>query len=843
MRITFNWLKDFLDTDSSPYEICDKLTSLGFEVEEIVDKAKDLKNFIVAEIISTKQHPNADRLRVCEVNIGSEILEIVCGASNARAGIKVALAKIGCIVPNGKFEIKKSTIRGVVSNGMICSYDELLLPKSKEKENFDGIIELDSSAKVGENLAKCLGLDDQIIEISITPNRGDSLSILGLARELSAGKIGAIKKLEKKLEPRNIDFKNIDFKKTNFSLSNFSLNKDFCSQINFIKISNIKNTNSPEWLKNYLQNVGIKVISAVVDITNYVAHSLGQPMHAYDESKISGNLKVDLARGGQEILALDNKSYKLSEGDIVIKDDSGEAQSLAGIIGSLRSGCSLETTSVILESAVFDAVKIFKTASRLNIHTDSRMRFERGVDKNMSRAALIYASNLIQEICGGEVSYAAFDELEIVNQEAIKINAEFINKKLGTKLDLSNIIEILEDLEFGVTNNANSEIEVTPPSFRHDIKIKEDIVEEVARVFGYDNIEPVKLEKKINPKCLSEYQKNTIISRRILSSLGYNEVITWSFMDSKKGELFLPKNEKLKDELFIANPISSNLDYMRETILPNLLDVVSASNARSIRDVEIFEIGPVFGKDKLETSDTKESSEMPRSSKNLEPSVIAGIRTSVPKNKYYSRDSTNEGADFYLMKGDFETLLSELGVDMDNLQISDLEIPSYYHQRRAAAFFIESEKKEWFGKLTANEKKKLVGYVGQINPKICKDFEIKDDVFGFEIFLNEIPYISEFKKGNSKKLNDYQVIERDFCFIINPDSKIGEILAFIKNIDKNLITDVNLFDIYESESIKSIAVKVFIQPNAAHFSDEDISKLYAKIIELTEKKFDCRLKL
>jgi phenylalanyl-tRNA synthetase beta chain len=831
MRITFNWLKDFLDTESSPPEICDKLTSLGFEVEEIIDKAAGLKNFIVAEIISTKQHPNADRLRICDVNTGSEILEIVCGASNARAGIKVALAKVGCVVPNGKFEIKKSTIRGVVSNGMLCSYDELLLPKPKEKEDFDGIIELDSSAKVGENLAKCLGLDDQIIEISITPNRGDALSALGLARELSAGKIGTIKKPEL----RNIDFKDIDFKKTNFCL-----NKDFCSQINFIKINNIKNTNSPDWLKNYLQNVGIKTISAVVDITNYVAHSLGQPMHAYDEAKISGNLKVELASGGEEILALDNKSYKLSEGDIVIKDDSSSVQSLAGIIGSLRSGCSLETTSIILESAVFDAVKIFKTASRLNIYTDSRMRFERGVDKNMSKDALIFASNLIQEICGGEVSYRAFDKLEESDQEAIKINAEFVNKKLGTNLDLSKIKEILEGLEFKVINNANSEIEVTHPSFRHDIKIKEDIVEEVARVYGYDNIKPIKLEKKIKPRCLGKNQKNTIISRRILSSLGYNEVITWSFMDSKKGELFLSKNEKLKDELFIANPISSNLDYMRETILPNLLDVVSASNARSIRDVEIFEIGPVFGKDKLETPEEWKPSES-------EPSVIVGIRTSVPKNKYYSRDFANEGADFYLMKGDFETVLSELGADIDKLQISDLEIPGYYHQRRAAGFFVEIKRGAGYWNSgndgeELNEEEKLIGYVGQINPKICKDFGIKDDVFGFEIFLNEIPYISKFSSRNSKLPNDYQMIERDFCFVINPDSKIGEILTFIKNIDY-LITDVKLFDIYESESIKSIAVKVFIQPNTANFSDEDISRIYAKIIESTEKKFDCRLKL
>lgn len=936
MRITLNWLKRFLDTTASVQEICDKLTSLGFEVEEIIDRAKDFDGFVVAEIISTKQHPNADKLKVCDVNTGSEIIEIVCGASNARAGIKVALAKPGCIIPNGNFEIKKSQIRGVTSNGMLCSYEEINIEPPQNKKDFDGIIELNESSIVGQSLAKCLGFDDTVIEISVTPNRGDVLSILGIARELIVSKIAkprewylgeinretnrevngqvnsGINKSEINKNVANSDdnvaIKNIIEKalgSIEFKKLNLGVTKDLCGQIYFIKIDKIKNVESPDWIKNYLKNVGIKTISAVVDIVNYVAHSLGQPMHAYDAARVLGEflmfdsdtmvgsssaigltsdtslnkfldsglntsnsnykensgvnilpfLKVDPAIEGEEILALDNKSYKLSAGDIVIRDNDGSPQALAGIIGCLASSCTMETCSIILESAVFDAIKIFKTASRLNIHTDSRMRFERGVDKNMSKEAVIVAANLIQEICGGDVVGYYCDELDSqneqeesgkLNQEQIKISAEFINKKLGTNIELLKIREMLQDLGFSVTGQNNSsivtgqcdldtatsqnnssnarsqnysdlekdlEIEVVPPSFRYDIKIKEDIVEEIARIIGYDNINSSKLEQKINVRCLAKHQRDAIISRRVLSSLGYNEFITWSFMDSKKSNLFFEK----KEELIIVNPISSNLNYMRETILPNLLDVVSSSNARSMRDVELFEIGPVF------------------SSNQLEKNVITGIRTSVDKNKYYFRYSSSDKSgvknsdevnNFYFMKGDFEILLSELGVNADVYQISDDKIPNYFHKKRAAAFSIG---------------KKIIGYVGQINPKICKEFDIKDDVFGFELFLDELPMFKpKFGKRKFKELNDYQVIERDFCFIIDKKKcKVGEIIDFIKKVDKELIAKVDLFDIYES----STAVRVFIQPISENLSNDDITELYSKIINKTEEKFECKLKL
>ena len=796
MKFTLSWLKNFLDTNASLEEITNKLTMLGLEVEEVIDLASELADFEVAEIIEAVPHPNADKLRVCKVKTSSEILDIVCGAPNARSGIKVVLAKIGTTIPNGNFKIKQSKIRGVDSCGMLCSAEELNI-----KGDSSGIIELPEDVEIGTKIAKYFGFDDPVIHINITPNRADGLGVYGVARDLAAAGIGTLKALE--IPKINDSFSS--------SLEIKVLNQEACSLFAVREIQELSNTESPKWLKNCLESIGVGSISPVVDVTNYISYSFGQPMHAYDADKVGKGLTIELLKSPIKFEALNNKEYELSVGDLVIGDENG-IHCLAGVIGGKNSACSDLTQRVILEAAHFDNKTVGRTGRKTMIETDGRYRFERYVNKEFTLQALDYATNLILTICGGKASAVKSCGESILPIRTIDFSANFFLSRAGFKLSSDEISSILERLGFKVdkaNHDKDAAFKVTIPSWRSDVSLKEDLVEEVLRIYGYEQIPLCPLPDAAVQKIVDRGQKNLMDVKRLLAANGYTEVVSWSFMDSKKASLF----SELKPELTLLNPISSDLDYMRPSILPNLLKFASNNLNRSFKDLSLFELGPVF-----------------LSAEDIMPVKFAsGVRigNNLPKNCH----SGGEKVSVFDVKADLEVVLANLGFELDKCQIKS-EAPSYYHPTRCG---------------TVSLGKNLIAYFGQVHPSILKLFDIEQDVMAFELNLSNIPKAGEkFGKKADFKASDYQMINRDYAFVIDEAQSIGEILSFIRNADKNLIRNVSLFDVYVGDKIekgkKSVAISVLIQDDNKTLTEEDISHVNKTIIAGVEAKFNAHLR-
>ncbi len=793
MKFTLSWLKSFLDTNHSVTEIAECLTSIGLEVEEIIDRGIELKDFEVAHIISTKPHPSADKLKICMVQTLDGILQIVCGAGNARENIKIVLAKIGSEIPNGKFKIKESIIRGEKSCGMICSEAELLIG-----DNSEGIIELPDDAGIGENFAKYYGLDDPIFDIAVTPNRGDALGVYGIARDLAAKNIGKLKELE--------ILENLPIYRSSINLQ--VENKEACPLFCLQEIRNIQNKESPLWLKQLLQNIGIKSISAVVDITNYISYSFGQPMHAYDKSKLSDNIKVAIINEKTRFSALNGKEYNLELGDLVIKDDH-QVHSLAGIIGGSISACQLTTQNIILESACFSAKYITKTGRILQIDTDSKYRFERNIDQAFTLKALNIATEMILSICGGDVS-------DIISQGDIEPAKRFLDfplnclaKITGLTLDKLEICNILEKLGFDILIDKDI-LHLTIPSWRHDISIKEDIIEEIVRIYGYDKLQPIKLPEMQLTRIIPKEQRRISDIKRILASSGYDEVVTNSFMDGEIAKLFT----SVKKELFLLNPISIDNNYMRPSIVPNLLKLVEKNLARSIKDIASMELGPVF------------NSCLPEGELIFASAVRSGQFN--PKN-YHAEARL---IDVFDIKSDLENILNYIGLPIDKCQLSTADLLPYYHPTKSAII-----------KLGKN----IIANFGQVHPSILKHFNIDDDVFAFEINIANLPFAKpKFGKRDQLIISDFQASFRDYAFIIDVDQKVGEIILFIKNIDKKIIKSVDLFDIYCGDNLplgkKSIAIKVQMQADDRTLKEEDLNLLSQQIITIMANKFDGKLR-
>lgn len=795
MKFTLKWLKSFLDTNHTALEIADKLNSIGFEVEEIIDRSKEISTFQVAEIIEVTAHPSADKLRVCKVLTKDGEKQIVCGAPNARAGIKVVLAPIGAIIPNGKFAIKEAEIRGVKSHGMMCSFDELLI-----EGNSDGIIELPQSAKVGEEVAKYFGLDDVVIDISVTPNRGDALGIYGIARDLAAAGIGKLFLLDTSSNERI----KLSECKNSESVVKYSPFFTLC------EISGLKNVESPLWLKNYLKNIGVGSISAIVDVTNYICHGLGRPMHAYDKSKLSGNLKVTLANAGEKFKALSDKEYELSVDDIVVRDDKS-IQCLAGIIGGMDSACSEGTTSIMLESALWNKDSITKTGRRLGIETDSRYRLERHTDPMMVMPAMSMAIKMILEICGGkasEMQVYGLDPVAINQHEYITLTANDIHRSLGVEIDLNIAKTILENLGFKVVLEKNA-IKALAPSWRFDISIKEDLIEEIVRIYGFENIPTLPISSTVNFRLMKQSQARSILSKRVMASCGFNELVTFSFMNSKKAKEFT----RIQDSLTLQNPISQELDYMRPSIIPNLLDAIVKNHARSIYDLAFFEVGPIFSGANIEDEKLVCSALI---CGNIEANIHTGFKV----------------ADIFDIKAAFGRLLSELGLSMDRMQLSAEDLPSYLHPTRSSVVMLG---------------KNCLGWFGEIHPSLLQKYDISKSVMAFEMNLSSIPE-SRLKYGRRDPfiVSDFQSVTRDFAFVMDKDVPVGSIVTFISGIDKKLIRDVGIFDIYIGDKIaadkKSVALKVAIQADDRTLGEEELNALQSSIISKVSEKFGCLLR-
>lgn len=791
MKFTLSWLKRFLDTKSSVAEIAGALTAIGLEVEEIIDKREELKDFEVAHIISVRPHPSADRLQICEVQAKEGILQIVCGATNARANIKVVLAKIGTLIPNGQFKIKESVIRGEKSYGMLCSTEELRLGPDSE-----GIIELPDGAVVGGWFGDYYGLNDPVFNINVTPNRGDALGVYGIARDLAAKELGKLNHLEIPEIPVKFQSEiriNVD-------------NKELCPLFSIVEIRNLQNTESPDWLKQVLQNVGLKPISAVVDVTNYISYSFGQPMHAYDRRKLANNIRVGYSAAKLKFKALNDKEYDLLAEDLLIFS-SDQVQGIAGIIGGIESSCDLNTNNIVLEAACFMPKSITRTGRRLQIDTDSRYRFERNIDQSFTVKALNIASQMILSICSGEASEVIIEGNPKALTKSLEFPLDHLEKITGLKLAPTKISEILDRLGFNPVI-AGKSLSLTIPSWRHDITINEDIVEEIIRIYGYDKLESIKLPDMDIGRIIPKEQKRIMDVKRIFAQQGYDEVVTNSFMDSRNAKLFTT----LKDELTLLNPINRDNDYMRPTIIPNLLKIIHKNLARSINDIALFEAGPVFTSSNLDG----------------ETNMIAGVRGGqyLPKNCH----SASRNSDVFDIKLDLEIALGYMGLSLDKCQLN--EAAEYYHPTRSASI-----------KLGKN----LIGYFGQIHPLILKHFDINIDVFAFELNIANIPFSKpKFGKKDEFIVSDFQSNYRDYAFVIDSMQPVGEIISYIANSNKKLIRSVELFDIYTGDKLptgkKSVALRVQIQSDERTLTEIDLNLISEEIVTIIEQKFNGKLR-
>mgnify|MGYP001220805011 FL=1 len=801
MKFTIGWLKEHLDTKFKDNEIIEKLTDVGLEVESFKKASSELDNFKVAKIVNAEQHPNADRLRVCDVDIGEQnTIKVVCGAPNAKKNLYTVYAGPGSIIPKSKIKLTISKIRGVTSYGMLCSEAELNL--SNESEGITELSSIKYSDKVGKNFFN--NGTEKVIDLSITPNRPDCLGVRGIARDLAAAGAGKLK---------NISNKNI--KKNGSQNINVSITKDKnqgCTLFGSCLIKGVTNKESPKWLKDKIESLGQKSISAIVDITNFVMLNLNRPLHAYDADKIDKEIIVRNSKKNEIFKALDNKEYKLDNNMCVISDKSG-VLGLGGIIGGKRSGTEFNTKNILLESAYFLPKSIRKTSKKLNIDTDAKFRFERGVDPNSIELGLTEAAKLITEICGGTISKFDIQKTRINKNNKIKFKISMFEKIAGFKVRDKEMIKILGDLGFEISKK-KSELELKVPSWRPDVTQPIDIVEEIVRIKGYNNIETLEPEKTRIKDTLNKQQKLFHFIQRSVASKGYYETVTWSFTDSKINELFKEDYKEIK----IVNPISSDLDVLRNSIFPNLMFYLRKNLDRGFKDVSLFEIGPIFiGNQPGE-----------------QLTVVGAIKSG--KNFRLNWNEKERNVDVFDAKKDVFQTLMESGYDKHSFFIRD-KSPNYYHPGKSGSLYLNKDDID------------PVAYFGEIHPNIVKKLDIKTEALvSFEIYLDHLKD-KKIKLKDQKpnfRYSDYQKSERDFAFVVDKNFKAQDLIEIISSIDKELIKSVKIFDVYEGENIpankKSVALNVTIQSSDKTLNESDLEKINNLIISTVETKSGAKIR-
>lgn len=783
MKFTLSWLKEYLDTAAPVETIAYALTTSGIEVENLEDQGKALAPFVIAQILDAQPHPNADKLRVCKVDSGEGILDIVCGAPNARAGIKVVLAKEGAVIPNGNFVIKKSKIRGVESNGMLCSGRELGL-----SEDHDGIMELPADAPIGKSFAKTMGYDDVLFDVAITPNRGDCLAIRGIARDLAAAKLGALKPL--------------DIEKVEGSFASpitVTLKDKHCPMFVGRYIKNVKNGESPEWLKKRLASIGLRPISTLVDITNYFTVALGRPLHVFDADTLKGNLTVHPADGGETMLALNDKEYTAKAGMTLISDSAG-VQSLGGIMGGKLTGCTEATKNVFLEVAYFDPGQIARTGRELAIDSDARHRFERGVDPAFLEDGAELATKMILDLCGGEASKLTIAGAPVAHSPTITFDLKRIATLGGVDVPHERAMEILHLLGFAATTDG-AHLKVRVPSWRREMEGQADLVEEIIRIHGYDHIPatPLPRPKGLATKLLTPAQRRTANVRRLLADKGMAELCTWAFCSSDKAKLFGGGSE----ELTLANPISSDLDAMRPSILPHLIDALAKNAARGAGDLSFFEVGAAY--------------------ENTSPEgqrwVATGLRGGNASAKGPHQDA--RAWDAFDAKADALDVLALAGLPAEKVQISQGGA-SWYHPGRSGTISLG-------GKI-------ILGWFGEIHPAIAKAFDVKQPMAAFEVFLDRIP---EAKAKATKTrpplvVSDFQAVTRDFAFIVDENVAAADIVKAVKAAEKTLLESVDIFDAYSGPGMepgkKSLALTVTLRAADRTLTETEIEAAAGRIV-------------
>ena len=801
MKITFDWLKDHLNINLKEEKLLEQLTNIGLEVESVENLSEGNELFKVAQIVKSEKHPNADRLKVCDVNVGEKnFKKVVCGANNAREGLITIYAPPGAIIPKTKTKLVEAKIRGVTSRGMLCSESELNL-----SDESDGIIELLKS-KYQKNIGKSYFAksNSNLIDLSITPNRPDCLGVRGIARDVAASGFGKLKYFKEK----GIKSK----AKQNLKVKINKEKNQGCSIFGSCLITNVKNTESPQWLKDKLVSIGQKPISAIVDITNYVMIDINRPLHAYDADKIEQGIVVRNSKSGEQFTALDNKVYKL-ENDMCVISDSKGVLGLGGIIGGTRSGTEFDTKNVLLEAAYFDPRSIRNTAKKLNIDTDAKFRFERGIDPLSIEDGLNKAASLIKEICGGEISKIDIQKTEIYKNKIIKFDPNLFEQVTGFKISTKEMLKILEDLGF-IIKKDKKYLKLSVPSWRPDILQGVDIVEELVRISGYDKITTLDPIKERTKSTLTKSQKLFHFFQRSIASKGYLEVITWSFTDSKYNNFFKDKNAEIK----IINPISSDLGVLRNSIFSNLTMYVGKNLDRGFKDLSIFEIGPIFK----------------GSNPGEQNTVVCGL--SAGKKSRLSWIDKERNIDVYDIKRDVVQSLVEAGYNSDKFFIDNVT-PDYYHPGKSGRLFLNRGKEQ------------VVAYFGEIHPKILNKINIKtESLIGFEIFLDNLKLPKKTLNDQKPKfvVSDYQKSERDFAFIVNKDVTSQDLINAISNVEQNLISNIKIFDVYEGENIpenqKSIAISVTIQSFEKTLNEDDLEKINKLIIETVENKTGAKIR-
>ncbi len=787
MKFTLSWLKDHFDTSASVDEIAAGLVGVGLEVEEISDSTKALAAFTVAHVLEAEKHPNADKLRLCKVETKDGLKQVVCGAPNARAGMKAIIALPGVVIPATGAVFAPATIRGQESQAMLCSERELLL-----SDEHDGIIDVEGDWPVGTPAATALGLDDPMIYVKVTANRPDALGIHGIARDLSAKGLGTLKPYDATpvkgafKSPINVTLDFADTKPCPLFIGRY--------------FKNVKNGPSPAWMQKRLRAIGLRPISVLVDITNYITFAYGRPLHVFDADKVKGNIHARMAKDGETVDALDNKTYALTDQMTVIADDAGP-EGIGGIIGGIHSSCSDATTNVFLEAAWFDPTRTAATGRKLGVHSDARYRFERGVDPAFVQTGAEIATRLILDLCGGEASDLVIaGKAPIVNRK-VTLRRNRVKTLGGLNTPWNDQVKILRDLGFIVSEAAGG-ASAQVPSWRPDVQGEADLVEEICRIVGFENIPFAEMSRPhaVARPVLTALQKRMLSARRTLASRGFNDAVTYAFLSEAEAKLFGGGSRELK----LANAISSELTDMRPSLLPNLIAAAGRNIARGFAGFALSEVGHAYAGDTAKEETLR----------------AAGIRQGEAIARQWQGGT--RAADVFDAKADALAVLEACGMTVSSLQVSNTA-PDWFHPGRS-------------GTLQMGPQNKLAHF-GEIHPKLLRDMDVKGPIAGFEIVLSAIPAARQ--KGTARAaltVADLMAVSRDFAFVVDDNVQAAELVKAVKGVDKQLIAEASVFDVFKlADGKTSLALEVTIQPRDKTMNDAEIEDVSAKIIAAVAK--------
>ena len=804
MKFTLSWLKDHLETEASLDEITTTLTRIGLEVEGVEDRAKALSGFTIASVISAVQHPNADKLRLCMVDTGAgEPVQVVCGAPNARAGMKSVFSPPGTWIPGKKITLAIAPVRGIESRGMLCSGAELEL-----SNDHDGILDLPADAPVGMPYATWAGLDDPVIDVNLTPNRPDCTSIAGIARDLAAAGLGTLK------TPPVAAVAGQGPCPVGVTLS-FPDGPSLCPAFALRLVRGVKNGPSPEWLQRRLTAIGLRPINALVDITNYITFDRGRPLHVFDAAKVEGDLTVRRAVPGEEVLALDGKTYTLDASICVIADASG-VESIAGIMGGEHSGCDAGTTDVLIESALWEPLNIARTGRALGINTDARYRFERGVDPAFCVPGLDLATKMVLDLCGGTPTEMALVGAIPAGRGPIELPPGEVRRLTGLEVEPARVAAILTGLGFAVEEQGGKTL-VTPPTWRPDIEGKADLTEEVMRIVGVDHIPvtPLPRDTHVPAAVLTVIQKRTRLAKRTLASRGLMEAVTWSFIAHDQAVLFGGGQPALA----LANPIAADLSDMRPSLLPGLAAAVQRNADRGAPDVALFEVGQIF------------RGERPEDQKIAASGLRRGLARPGGTGRHWSVPAAPVSA--FDAKEDAFALLASLGAPVASFQVVP-GAPSWYHPGRSGTIQLGPQN--------------IIGWFGELHPRALEGLDVAGPLAAFEIILDAIPQPKPkaTKTRGVLDVSAFQPVRRDFAFLVERSVKAADILKAAQGADKKLITGASVFDIYEgkgvAEGMKSVAVEIVLQPQERTLTDVEIEAIAGRIVAEVSKKTGASLR-